>query len=150
MNPANLPSDRLALVGSIVPASHAPGPVSTGWVAAKDFDKFLAVVEGGVLGTDGTLDAKLEQASASDGTGVKDVTGKAITQIVASSKQALINLRTDELDVANGFDYVRLTITIGDTTSPASATSLASGLLFGFDARYAPGSHAASMVEAVA
>lgn len=150
MNPANLPSDRLALVGAIAPASRAPGDVSTGWVAAKDFDKFLAVINGGALGTNGTIDAKLEQATTSGGDGVKDVTGKAITQITAANKQAMINLRTDELDVNNGFDYVRLTITIGDTTSPETAESLASGLLFGFDARYAPGDDAASMLEAVA
>jgi hypothetical protein len=82
------------------------------------------------------LDAKLQQATDASGTGAKDVVGKAITQIVKAtgdSKQALINLRPEELDVNNGFSYVRLSVTV------AVAASLTSAQLLGFNPRFAPG-----------
>jgi hypothetical protein len=37
----------------------------------------IAVIKTGVLGASATVDAKLQQATDSSGTGVKDITGKA-------------------------------------------------------------------------
>jgi hypothetical protein len=88
-----------------------------------------------VLGASATVDAKLQQATDSSGTGVKDITGKAITQILKASgdnKVAMINVRDTDLDVNNGFTYVRLTVTVG------TATSLIAACLSGFLPRYEP------------
>jgi hypothetical protein len=93
------------------------------------FYNFLALVDSGVLGSSGTLDAKIQQASDSSGTGAKDVTGKAITQIVANNKQALIDVKQEDLDINNGFSFIRLTMTVG------TATSEVFGALFGLDPR---------------
>ena len=60
----------------------------------------------------------------SGGAGAKDITSKAITQIVKASgdnKQALINLHPSELDVAGGFAFVRLSVTVGTAASLISA-----------------------------
>jgi hypothetical protein len=104
--------------------------------SAGNHHNLLALIQSGVLGTGATLDAKIQQATDASGTGAKDVAGKAITQIVKAtgdSKQALINLRPDELDVNNGFSYVRLSVTV------AVAASLTSAQLLGFNPRFAPG-----------
>lgn len=134
MTPNNLPSERAAIVGVIDPDVTAAGDVSTGWVAAKDFHNFLAIVFAGTLGASATLDAKIEQATDSSGTGAKDVAGKAITQMTQagtdSDKQALINVKQSDLDTANSFTHLRLTITV------ATASSDASGVLLGFDPAY--------------
>ncbi|MEM1421824.1 MAG: hypothetical protein AAGF51_14570, partial [Pseudomonadota bacterium] len=89
--------------------------------------------------------AKIEQATSDTGTGAKDVDGKAVTAITEDDKQAIINLNVDELDIANDFSHVRLSITVG------TAASDISGLLIGLDARYGPASDndAASVVEIV-
>lgn len=132
------PSDQVAVVGNIDPDAYAAGTVTTGWVSAKNFDAFMAIVQAGDLGASATLDAKLEQATDGSGTGAKDITGKAITQLTKAgsddNKQAVINLRTEELDVTNGFDFVRLSMTV------ATATSDAGGILLGMVARYGPAS----------
>lgn len=143
------PSDRCAVVGIIDPDAYGTGATSTGWIAAKTFERFLAVVMAGTLGSSATLDAKLEQATSAAGTGAKDITGKAIAQLVKASNdddQAVINLNAEELDIANGFTHFRLTMTVG------AATSDAGGLVLGFDPRYAPASDndLASVVEIVA
>ncbi len=121
----NLASECVGIVGVIDPDAYAAGTVTTGWIKAGDFQRFMATVSAGDLGTNGTLDAKLEQASDSTGTGAKDVTGKAITQLTQaggdSNKQAIINLNPDELDIANGFGYFRLSLTVGTATSDAGA-----------------------------
>lgn len=133
-----LPSERIAVVGNIDPDANTAGTYTTGWVAAKNFHSFLAVIQAGDLGTNATLDAKLQQATSVAGAGAKDITGKAIAQLTEagtdSNKQALINLRTEALDVDNGFAFVRLSMTV------ATATSDAGAVLLGFDSRFGPAS----------
>ena len=129
-------SELFSVLATIDPASQAVGTVTTGWISAANHHTLLALVQSGVLGTGATLDAKLQQAIDASGTGAKDVTGKAITQIVKASgdnKQALINLRPDDLDVTNGYAYVRLSLTV------AVAASLTAAQLLGFNPRFAPG-----------
>lgn len=127
-------SELVAVVGNIDPDAYAAGTVTSGWIAAKDFQRFLAIVQAGDLGASATLDAKLEQATDAAGTGAKDVTSKAITQLTQagtdSNKQALINLDPQkDLDRDNGFDYFRLSMTVG------TAASDAGGVVLGYAAR---------------
>ena len=129
-------SELFSVLATIDPASQAVGTVTTGWISAGNHHTLLALVQSGVLGTGATLDAKLQQATDASGTGAKDVTGKAITQIVKATgdnKQAQINLRPDDLDVTNGYAYVRLSLTV------AVAASLTAAQLLGFNPRFAPG-----------
>ncbi len=129
-------SELFSVLATIDPASQAVGTVTTGWISAGNHHTLLALVQSGVLGTGATLDAKLQQATDASGTGAKDVTGKAITQIVKATggnKQALINLRPDDLDVTNGYAFVRLSLTV------AVAASLTAAQLLGFNPRFAPG-----------
>jgi hypothetical protein len=127
-------SEQLSLLATIDPVSQAAGAASSAWVSAVNFHNFLALIQTGVLGTAATLDAKISQAQDNTGTGAKDLTAKAITQIVKATgdnKQALINFRPDDLDANNGFAFVRLTLTVG------TAASIVSGQLLGLDPRYA-------------
>jgi len=129
-------SELFSVLATIDPASQAVGTVTTGWISAGNHHSLLALVQSGVLGTGATLDAKLQQATDASGTGTKDVTGKAITQIVKATgdnKQALINLRPDDLDITNGYAFVRLSLTV------AVAASLTAAQLLGFNPRFAPG-----------
>jgi hypothetical protein len=141
------PSDRVVLAAVIDPDAYTADTYTSGWVSLSDYGAVLAVVFAGDLGSSATLDAKLQQASDSDGTGAKDITGKAITQLTAagsdSNKQVAINCRADELDVANSFTHVRLSLTVG------TATSDCGGVVFGLDARYQPHDDATTVDEVV-
>ena len=128
-------SEELAILATFDPISQAAATVTTGWVTVANFHAFLAVIQTGVMGAAATLDAKVQQAQDSGGTGVKDITGKSITQIVKASgdnKQALINFKPEDLDTTNNFSYVRLSLTVG------TAASLISATLLGVNPRYAP------------
>ena len=130
-------SEQVALLGVVSPSSQAAGAASTGWVSAANFQKYLALVETGVLGTAATVDAKFQQAKDGTGTGAKDVPNKAITQIVKASGdtvQAMINLDAQDLDVDGGFGFIQLSVTVG------AAASLTAAALLGFLPRFAPAS----------
>jgi len=141
-------TEAIAVLDAIQPSSQAAGALTTGWIAAGKFHKLLALIQTGVLGASATVDAKFQQATSSAGAGAKDVTGAAITEVVKASgdnKNVAINLDPAQLDVANGFSFVQLSVTVG------TAASLTSALLLGFAPRYAPASDAnnASVVQIV-
>ncbi len=128
-------SEMLAILATIDPASQSAGSATTGWVSVANHHGLLAVVQTGVLGTLATVDAKLQQATDSTGAGAKDVAGRAITQIVKATgdnKQALINLKPEDLDTVNGFGFVRVALTVG------VAASITGAQLLGVNPRFAP------------
>ena len=128
-------SEMLAILATVDPASQSAGTATTGWVSVANHHGLLAVVQTGVLGTLATVDAKLQQATDSTGAGAKDVAGRAITQIVKATgdnKQALINLKPEDLDTVNGFGFVRVALTVG------VAASISGAQLLGVNPRFAP------------
>jgi hypothetical protein len=132
MEPYIRPSKRASVLGFVAPQSSASGAKVTGWLDATTFHNVLAVIQTGAMTATGTLDAKFQQATSNAGAGAKDVTGKAITQLLAASNsnnQVLIDMRQEDLDIANGFKWIQLSIT------PATAASLLAGVVLGFDPR---------------
>jgi len=154
MNPNIKPSNRGVLAAVIDPDAYAPATLTTGYISMATFGAVMAVIAWGDLGTTDTINAKLQQATDSSGTGVKDISGKAITEVDSSdspiphNKQAIINCRGDELDAANNFDYVRLSVTLASTSSPLGTSDLGAFVL-GFDAALQPATDATSVAEVV-
>lgn len=144
----SLTSEKVVLAGIINPAANAAGTLTTNWVSMATFEELLAIIAAGALGVGGTIDAKLQQAQDSTGTGAKDIAGKAITQLTQagtdkSNKQAQINVRAEEMDRTGGFTHVRLSMTTAVATSPSTA------VLLGVSARYSPAAPAASLIETI-
>jgi hypothetical protein len=141
------PSDRVTLLDTIDPVSQAAATVTGAWLSAADFFSYLALLSVGALGASATVDAKLEQATDDQGTGAKDIVGKAITQLTDAgtddNKQVAINLRPAELDAQGGFTHFRLSVTV------ATQACLIAGHVFGLDARNAPGTHDTTLDEVV-
>jgi hypothetical protein len=133
MTPNAKPSEHLSMLAAINPVSQAAGTATSGWVAVKNHHALMALITTGVLGASATVDAKLQQATDASGTGAKDITGKAITQILKASgdnKVAVINMKVADLDTENAFAFVQLSITVG------TAASLVGGTLFGAYPRF--------------
>ena len=97
------------------------------WATYQDtanFHHITAVVELGTWNAGDDLDqCKLQQATASDGTGVKDLTTSASAgdydtdyPIDADGDQVIIEVPTTKLDVDNSFRYARLYVAeVGNT-----------------------------------
>lgn len=128
-------SDRSGILATLDPASVAASTVVTSWVPVAKWHTIAAIIQTGVLGAAATVDAKLRQATDSSGTGAKDITGKAITQLVKAShdnKQVVIECKADDLDAAGAFTHVALSVTVG------TAASILGALLIGTNPRYMP------------
>lgn len=132
------PSEMAAIVACIDPDANAAGTITSTWVPVKNYHSFMAIVMAGDLGASGTLDCKIQQATDASGTGAKDITGKAITQLTQagtdSNKQAIINLHSDQVDVDNNFTHIALVFVTAVATGDSGA------LLLGFGPRFAPAS----------
>lgn len=147
MNNVNVkPSDRAKVVGVINPVSTSVA-VNSGWLSAADFISLLAIVAIGAIAATGTVDIKFEKATDGAGSGATDVTEKVITQLVDTddNKQVLINLFTNDLGSVGGtgaqYTHVRLVVTA------ATAASLVSAVVLGFDQRFELGTHATTVKE---
>lgn len=140
--------ETIGLVGKIKPDATAAGTVTSGWIAAADYHRFLAVLVAGDLGASATVDAKLRQATSSGGAGAKDVTGSAITQLTqagsGSNKEVLISLDPSKLDVNNGFKFFEFSVTV------AVATSDLGGVVLGYRPRHGAATQPASVAQVIA
>lgn len=131
------PSARQSIVGVIDPDAYAASTITSDWIDMAKFYALLAIVMAGDMGASATIDAKIQQATDASGTGAKDVTGLAITQLTKAgsddNKQVEINVQQGDLDKNNGFRFVRLSMTI------ATAACDAAGLIIGLNPRYGDG-----------
>ncbi|KKN71033.1 hypothetical protein LCGC14_0424500 [marine sediment metagenome] len=144
----NIPaSTKFRIQDVIDPDAYAAGTEVTDWLPAADYANHMSLISVGTMAATSTVDAKLEQAQDAAGLGAKDIANKAITQLTAAGadddKQAIINLRPDELDTINDFTHFRLSV----TTAVAASDSAA--YVFGTDARYEPETDATSVDEIV-
>lgn len=129
--------EQVAILATLNPASVAASTVVTSWVPVANHHILAALLQTGVLGASATVDAKLRQAQDSSGTGAKDITGKSVTQLVKASNdnnQVTIECRSDDLDQANAFTHVALSVTVG------TAASLISAALMSLNPRFRPAS----------
>ena len=127
-------SEIAGVVATVDPDVLTAADHDSDWVDMGEYNQIVAIAMAGTLGASATFDAILQQATDSSGTGAKAITGKAITQLTQagtdSDKQAIINCRGAELDVAGGFRFARLRITV------ATASSDGAGLILGVGKRH--------------
>ena len=125
MNVSSNATDLVSVQGIIEPVAGA-ATYTTGWIYAGKANAWEAIVSAGTAGT--SVDAKLEQY---DGSTTKDISGSDISQLVAAGS-ALIQCKPADLDTANDFDRLRLSITT------VGATAVAGGVLQGVCVANAP------------
>ena len=109
------------------------GNHDSAYVSLQDYHRAWLVINVGDQEGAATFDAQIRQAQDATGTGVKAITGKAITQLTgAGSDLVCIELQTEELDVDNGFEHVSFRITI------AGGAVIYSAILYGLTSRFKP------------
>lgn len=128
-------SELMTVVGKIDPQSANNTTKATDYVDLSKFQEVLFVLQVGAI--DAVIDFKLQEATDSSGTGLQDVSGKAITQLTAGddNKIVLINFRADELTVASGYRYVRGLATLGN-----GSAQLVAAVALGVLPRFGPAS----------
>ncbi len=100
------------------------------WLSMENFEEATFVCMAGALGSSATLDFKIQEATDSSGTSVKDISGKAITQLTQAGgdgdQYVSVKVRATEMDQNNDFTHLRCVMTVGTATSDGAACSLRS------------------------
>jgi len=131
---SNKLSDNLAVVAVVDPLLRDNAAGTSDWAGMAKHSKIMFVIAVGA--TDTTVDAKLQEATDSSGTGATDLSGKAITQLGATDDNKQVIIEVDASELSSGFDFVACVVTSGDGTAGADTCVIA---LAG-DARYNPAS----------
>jgi len=115
-------------VAGIPPQSLAIGSsADTAWADIGTNNgrlKFTLYV--GAITSTGTVDCALYQATSSAGAGAKTVSGKSLAQITVSNGIAVIEVGAADLDINNGFHFVRAKVI--DGTAAALVAVVVEGL----------------------
>jgi hypothetical protein len=105
---------------------------SGGYLSMKNYSRVMAYVELGTWNASDDLDeCRLQQATDSSGTSVKDFTTDASggdydtdAPIDADGDFVIIEARAEDLDVDNGFDYIRLYVAEGGNSGTDNVTGV--------------------------
>lgn len=119
------------LLANIVPAAYTSVQTSAR-VKLADYQRAVALLHLGA--TTQAVDMLINQHNAASGGTTKAVPGKAIVQFTATddNKSAAIELRTEELDVDGGFQWISISVT------PAGSSATFYAEILGFVARFKP------------
>ena len=113
---------------------------SGGWLSMKNYGRAMAYVELGSWDSSDDLDqCRFQQATSSGGAGSKDLTtdGTGLnydssSPIDADGNFVIIEIRAEDLDVDNGYNYIRLYVAEGGN----SGTDRVTGVVVRYDYAY--------------
>lgn len=128
MLPNGLPSEYIAVGGTIDPDANTAGTLTSDYVDLGLYESAMAIGFAGTIASTSDLTFSIVQATSAAGAGVKAITGKAATALddspPTSDVQVIINVRGEELDIANGFRFVAVRLVTGTATSDSGAVIL--------------------------
>ncbi len=127
-------SEGAQLLAKINPASYS-SEQNTGFVSLANFHRAVIIIHAGVLGNN--VDVDIEQATNTSGSGtVKTVDSNSkdinLTATTDNNTVSVIEIRSEELDIANGYDCINVEAT------PAGAGAIFGVQIWGIAPRYKP------------
>lgn len=105
--------ERDSIAGTPIHPASLNGAQNSGTVDMSKFNRVQFMGGVGTLGTNATIDARLEESDNSNGASGVNITGASITQINAANKHFTIEVRADQLSKR----YVRCVVTVGVAAS---------------------------------
>jgi len=128
-------SEGLAVVSCIDPDVYTAAAYNGDVIDMSKFKRVMFIIQAGTLGTNATVDWVLKGDTTSGGSYSTTITGKSITQLTEagtdSDKQVVVEVTAEEV-AAQGYRYIRETLTVGTATSDAGSVAI------GFGSRYSP------------
>jgi hypothetical protein len=129
------PSERAAVAATIDPqTAGASQTKNSDWVDMSKFREAMAIALVGNI--DRTVDALIQEAKDSSGTGAQTLSGKSATQLSGTddNKQVVFNIKSDELSTDYRFIRLQMTTGAGGTTDDIC------GVILGMKPIYGPAS----------
>ena len=118
------------------PADSFAAEVNTGFLSLANFHRAVIIVSVGDIAAGGQVTINVDQATDTTGASSKALTGKSATRLTQaggdSDDLSIIEIKSIELDVANGFDCINVRI------NPVDAASEMAVLVLGTIPRFPP------------
>ena len=127
-------SEVAAYLGGIDPASYTTEQ-NTGYVSLANYHRAVIIIHAGVLQDTIDVDVEAAQDTAGTGPGSFDAASKDITLTLTTDNDtvSVIEIRTEELDIAGGDDCINLEMTPGGQNG-----SIFGAQIWGLVPRFAP------------
>lgn len=145
MNVAHSLREQQAAVAVVQPQSVNNTTKDSDWVDMGVYRRVIFYLSVGV--TDCTVDAQLQSATDSSGTGAAFISGKSITQIsaVGDNRVVAVEIRSEEVAALGATrQYVRLRVTVSNATAALIAV-----LGIAEVARFEPATDFATLAESI-
>lgn len=115
--------------GDLVPDLRVPGVYNTPWLSMQNHQRAIFLIHTGPQAPNSTVDFAVQQATNAAGAGAAAmVPAKAITQLTQAGGDdddlVIVEVRTEEMDVNNQYDFLRGVLTIGGANSYCSVIPL--------------------------
>lgn len=125
-------SEKLAVVSKLNPISQSAATVTSDYVDMAKIKKVIFILQTGVMGASATVDMAIKGDTASGGSYTTTITGKSITQLVKASNDnniAIVEVSAAEV-AAQGYRYIRASVTVGTAACLISLVALAGNLAY--------------------
>jgi hypothetical protein len=125
------------LLANISPqaANGAVGEHNTGYFFAGNHHRFIIMLTNGEPGGASTIDVDVEEATTAAGAGAQNIVKVVAQQVAADAGETtLIELRTEEMDVNNDYDWLNVEVIVAVNTYTYDLK------VFGVVPRFAPAS----------
>jgi len=125
-------TEQLAVVAKLDPKSQSAATVTSDYVDMAKIKKVIFILQTGVMGTSATVDMAIKGDTASGGSYTTTITDKSITQLVKASNDnniAVVEVSAAEV-AAQGYRYIRASVTVGTATSLVSLVALGGNLAY--------------------
>jgi hypothetical protein len=128
-------SQGIAIPGVMIPPVSTISTKKSGAVDMTRFRKALFLVGVGAFGASATVDAKIQESVDTTDGNFTDVTGGAVTQLVAAGgDNRIVILEIGAGSLSAGKKFTRVVVTVG------TAATLVTAFALGADAAQKPGS----------
>ena len=113
------------------PATYAIGVYQSAWANMANNQRAVFVLGTGAMAAGATVDVQLWQATDAAGAGAVIIAGKAIIQLGQAlgdgNDSVAIELRTEEMNVSAGYNYISAVVTVGGNTCALTGTFFLGG-----------------------
>lgn len=125
-------SEQLAVVAKLDPKSQSAATVTSDSIDMAKIKRVAFILQTGTLGTAATVDMAIKGDTASGGSYTTTITGKSIAQLVKASNDnniAIVEVSAAEV-AAQGYRYIRASVTVGTAASLVSLVALGGNLAY--------------------
>lgn len=120
-------SEALGVVSCIDPDAYTAAAYNGDVIDMSKYSRVLFLIQVGTMASTSTVDWLLKGDTASGGSFTTTITGKSITQLTEagadSDKQVVVEVTAEEV-AAQGFRYIRETLTVATAASDAGTVAI--------------------------